>query len=82
MGKRCGRSSEKHPLVIVARATATWHPPNSHRLSHLGYNSQACKHLSGLKIRTGGGEDILVNKEKVILNILCSLKECEKENDI
>lgn len=42
MKKRRGRSSETHPLVIVARATATWHPPNSHRLSHLGYNSQAC----------------------------------------
>lgn len=33
MGKREGRSSEKHPLVIVARVTAAWHPPNRSSLT-------------------------------------------------
>lgn len=57
-GKRGGRSSEKHPLVIVARATATWHPPNSHRLSHLGYNSQTynTSEWIGKKKKGGGGD--------------------------
>lgn len=55
-GKRGGRSSEKHPLVIVARATATWHPPDSHRLSHLGYNSQTYN-ISEWIVGGGGGGD-------------------------